>query len=116
MCARRLIDPLDGPLARARETAPAANSRWALPRTLAEWQTWRPRLLTRLQEALAPWPDRVPLGAEELEEHDAGAHRRLKVLYDSEAFSTVPAWTTWRVARRWTPSASAASASPSAER
>src|SRR5579871_1698642 len=92
MCAQRLIDPLDGILARAKAAVPASDSQWALPRTAAEWQPWRMRLRTRLLEALGPWPETVPLAAEEVERHDAGDHWRIKLLYDSDAFTTVPAW------------------------
>ncbi len=92
MCAQRLIDPLDGILARARSTAPSPGSHWTLPRTAAEWQPWRMRVKTRLVEALGSWPESVPLAAEEGQRHDAGDHWRIKVLYDSDAFTTVPAW------------------------
>lgn len=87
--ASRLIDPLDGLLARAKATAPTA---WPLPQTPAEWTVCRPRTLARLQEALGMWPEAVPLAAEETARHDEGDHWRLRVLYDSDAFSTVPAW------------------------
>ncbi|HEV7216090.1 MAG TPA: hypothetical protein VGP33_13325, partial [Chloroflexota bacterium] len=60
MVAQRRIDPLDGILARAA-SGPAPE----LPHTAAEWQTWRPQALARVQQALAPWPERVPLAAEE---------------------------------------------------
>src|SRR3990172_2528447 len=87
MCARRLIDPLDGILARA-----AAAPSLTLPAARAEWQAWRPRALARLREALGRWPEQVPLDAEETERHDAGDHWRVRVLYDSDALRTVPAW------------------------
>jgi dienelactone hydrolase len=92
MCAQRFIDPLDGLLARAAATEPAPDSRWALPSTRTAWEAWRPRARARLQEALGPYPESVPLAAEETERHDAGDHWRSKVLYDSDAFTTVPAW------------------------
>jgi dienelactone hydrolase len=87
--ASRLIDPLDGLLARARATASTA---WSLPQTPEEWRDWRPRTVARLKEALGTWPERVPLAAEETDRHDEGDHWRVRVLYDSDAFSTVPAW------------------------
>src|SRR5439155_25129599 len=88
MCAGRLIDPLDGTLARARSDRPALE----LPRTRSDWEEWRPRALACLRAALGRWPDPVPLAAEEVERHDEGNYWRIKVLYDSDAFSTVPAW------------------------
>ena len=92
MCAQRFIDPLDGILARAAATEPDEQSPWALPRTRAAWAAWRLRAKSRLLEALGPWPESVPLAAEEVERQDGGDHWRTKVLYDSDAFSTVPAW------------------------
>jgi dienelactone hydrolase len=89
MCAQRLIDPLDGILARAQA---AASTSIPLPKTADEWHAWRPQVMTKVREALGPWPERVPLAAEELERQDAGDHWRIKVLYDSDAFTTVPAW------------------------
>ncbi len=88
MCARRLIDPLDGILARARTDVPSL----ALPRTRAEWVEWRSQAQASLRAALGRWPDPVPLAAEEVEQHDDGDYWRIKVLYDADAFSTVPAW------------------------
>ncbi|HEY8744826.1 MAG TPA: hypothetical protein VIU62_17190 [Chloroflexota bacterium] len=44
--ASRLIDRLDGLIARAKATASTA---WSLPQTPAEWPVWRPRALARLQ-------------------------------------------------------------------
>ena len=87
MCAQRLIDPLDGILARA-----ATGASLRLPDSPAAWQRWRPQALERVRQALAPWPDQVPLAAEETARHDAGDHWRIRVLYDSDAFTTVPAW------------------------
>lgn len=89
MDPQRLIDPLEGILARSRAIAPAA---WPLPRTWTDWEAWRRRTLSRVQEALGAWPEHVPLAVEETVRHDAGDHWRLKVFYDSDAFTTVPAW------------------------
>jgi len=88
VCAKRLIDPLDGILARAAATDPDL----ALPSTSTEWESWRVQAMSRLRHALGPWPERVPLDAEEVERHDEGDYWRIKVLYDSDAFTTVPAW------------------------
>jgi len=46
LMASRLIDRLDGLIARAKATASTA---WSLPQTPAEWPVWRPRALARLQ-------------------------------------------------------------------
>jgi len=84
----RLIDPLDGILARAA----AQRTALELPRTQPEWRQWRPRALERLRAALGTWPERVPLEAEEGEPEDAGDHWRTRVVFDADAFSSVPAW------------------------
>ena len=88
MAAARLIDPLDGILARAAAQRPALE----LPRSRAEWEEWRPRALERLRAALGPWPEAVRLDPAEGDTADAGDHLRTRIVFESDAFSAVPAW------------------------
>lgn len=88
MCAKRLTNPLEGILARDRATRPSLS----LPTDAAQWREWRPRALARVREALGSWPEPVPLDAEEVERHDDGDYWRVKILYDSDPYSTVTAW------------------------
>jgi dienelactone hydrolase len=86
--AARLIDPLDGILARAAAQRPTLE----LPRTGREWEQWRPRALEALRDALGAWPERVPPNPEVGAPEDAGDHWRRRVVYDADAFTSVPAW------------------------
>jgi dienelactone hydrolase len=88
MCAKRLINPLDGILARDRATRPVLS----LPKNEAEWRAWRSEALARLRDSLGSWPEQVPLEPEEVERYEEDGYTRIKVLYDSDLFSTVPAW------------------------
>jgi dienelactone hydrolase len=53
---------------------------------------WRLRLAARLDHALGPQPDAVPLAVEVLDSVDCGTYRRDHVVYDSERFMSVPAY------------------------
>jgi dienelactone hydrolase len=86
--SRPYVDPVEGLLARLRATSVPVDS----PPSAAEWPAWRSRTLARLRQALGPFPEAVPLDVTVLERHDEGDYWREKVLYDSEAYATVPAW------------------------
>jgi dienelactone hydrolase len=86
--ARRYLDPVGGLLARVQATAAPVEA----PRTPAEWATWRERTLQQVLAALGPFPERVPLDVEVTERHDHARYTRERVLYQSEAYATVPAW------------------------
>lgn len=88
MCAQRYVDPVEGLLARVRATAAPRP----VPESAEQWPVWREQTLARLRAALGPFPEPVPLNAEVVGRHDEGDYTREKVVYDSEAFATVPAW------------------------
>ena len=85
---RPYIDPVEGLIARAKHTAAPLG----LPTTASEWRAWHERTLRQVREMIGPYPDPAPLNVEVVERHDEGNYIREKVLYDSEAFATVPAW------------------------
>ena len=85
---RPYIDPVEGLIARAKQTAAPLN----LPSDAEEWRAWHERTLRQVREMIGAYPDPVPLNVEVVERHDEGSYIREKVLYDSEAFATVPAW------------------------
>jgi dienelactone hydrolase len=53
---------------------------------------WRTRCRARLGELLGPLPDRVPLDLETVESVDCDGYRRDKIVYDTEATMSVPAY------------------------
>ena len=59
--------------------------------TRAEWLEWRSHLREKLGELAGPRPERVPLNAEVLESVDCGEYTRHRVVYDTEAHTSVPA-------------------------
>ena len=85
---RPYIDPVEGLIARAKHTAAPL----ALPTTASEWRAWHERTLRQVREMIGAYPDPAPLNVEVVERHDEGSYIREKILYDSEAFATVPAW------------------------
>ena len=85
---RPYIDPVEGLIARAKQTAAPLN----LPSDAEEWRAWHERTLRQVREMIGAYPDPVPLNVEVVERHDEGSYIREKVLYDSEEFATVPAW------------------------
>ena len=60
---------------------------------LATFAAWRDRFHERLTAMMAPWPETVPLRLESEEEPVEGdGYRRLRVVFDSEATMSVPAY------------------------
>ncbi len=53
---------------------------------------WRDRCRVRLDGLLAPWPEPVPLDLEVFESVDCGPYRRDRVVFDTEATMSVPAY------------------------
>jgi dienelactone hydrolase len=53
---------------------------------------YRERADARLHDLLAEWPQPVPLDVEVLEHDDAGPYRRERIVFDSEAIMSVPAF------------------------
>jgi dienelactone hydrolase len=56
------------------------------------FEAWRERFRIRLDEALAPWPERVPLELEITDEEACTGYRRQRVVFDSEQTMSVPAY------------------------
>ncbi|MGO8870834.1 MAG: alpha/beta hydrolase family protein [Acidimicrobiales bacterium] len=67
---------------------------------LSGFEPWRARFEERLQEALSPWPDRVPLDTEVTEEVACDGFRRSRVVFDTEGAMSVPAFLLVPVGRR----------------
>lgn len=55
-------------------------------------RAWQARAATRLGALLGPLPERVPLSLEVLSSEDCGTYRRDHVVFDSEAWMSVPAY------------------------
>jgi dienelactone hydrolase len=77
----------------------ATSERDGLPfGDLSGFDAWRERFEARLQDALAPWPERVPLNLEvtdETDHDDDGAalgFRRQRIVFDTEDTMSVPAY------------------------
>ncbi len=60
--------------------------------TAEEWSAWRDGLRAALHELLSPWPQSVPLQAVEEEPFEEEGYWRQRVVFDSEADMSVPAW------------------------
>jgi len=88
MSGMAYIDPVEGLIARVKATAAPV----LVPRGPDEWPGWRAAMRFQVRRALGPFPDPVPLNPRVVERYDEGDYTREKVLYDSEAFATVPAW------------------------
>ncbi len=59
---------------------------------LADFEAWRVRCRDRLVELLGPWPAPVPLNFETLDEERGDGYRQTRVVFDSEAGMSVPAY------------------------
>jgi dienelactone hydrolase len=57
-----------------------------------EFEAYRERARERLRTLLGGWPERVPLDIEVLERDDAGSYTRERIVFDSEATMSVPAY------------------------
>jgi dienelactone hydrolase len=65
-----------------------------------ELEPWRARVRTRLDELLGPAPARVPLDLETIESVDCGTYQRDRIVFDTEATMSVPAYLMVPHARR----------------
>ena len=61
-------------------------------KTIDDWRKWRRKFRARLVRNLGKMPERVPLRAETLSREDMGTFVREKVVYDTEACASVPAY------------------------
>jgi dienelactone hydrolase len=59
---------------------------------LATLEPWQARCRGRLVELLGPWPEPVPLNLETLDEEHCDGYRQARVVFDSEAGMSVPAY------------------------
>ena len=59
---------------------------------LSTFGPWRDRFRQRLDRALAPWPDRVPLALETTDEVACGGYSRQRIVFDTEDTMSVPAY------------------------
>jgi len=59
---------------------------------LATLEAWRTRCRDRFVELLGPWPEPVPLNLETVDEERCDGYRQAKVVFDSEAGMSVPAY------------------------
>lgn len=57
-----------------------------------DFESWRRRRRQRLDELLGPWPEAVPLELETLETVQCEGYARHKVVFDTEATMSVPAF------------------------
>ncbi len=62
------------------------------PASPDELEPWRGRVRRRLAELLGPLPSPVPLAVEVLDSVDCGSYRRARIVFDSEAAMSVPAY------------------------
>jgi dienelactone hydrolase len=60
--------------------------------TAEEAKAWQRRFRDQIKNLLGPTPPEVPLNPEIVEEVDMGHYVRRKVVYDSEAYASVPAY------------------------
>lgn len=60
--------------------------------TEAEARKWRGRALAKIRDLLGETPEWTPLEAEVLQTADMGSYVREKIVYDSDPYSTVPAY------------------------
>ena len=58
----------------------------------AEARKWRSRALAKIRDLLGESPEWVPLQAETVESVDAGTYVRHKIIFDSDHYSSVPAY------------------------
>jgi dienelactone hydrolase len=61
-------------------------------KSVEDWRAWRRAFKRALVKQLGPDPESVPLRPEVIERADMGDYLREKVVYDSDAFNSVPAW------------------------
>lgn len=85
----RILRPQDTCLAMLKAHKPSLAFK---AKTKPQWQAWQHKLREAIVHELEPMPARVPLRAEVLMTREAPAYCAQKVVFDSDAFSSVPAW------------------------
>jgi dienelactone hydrolase len=77
---------------RLRLDATVAADPLAVDALASEFDAWHGRVEARLASALGPAPAAVPLDVETVEVEDAGTYRRERIVFDTEAAMSVPAF------------------------
>ncbi|MDO8589514.1 MAG: alpha/beta fold hydrolase [Armatimonadota bacterium] len=85
----RYITPTDGIWAWMREHKPLMSFN---ARNASECKVWQRRFRSLIRKLLGPVPPRVPLNPEITEEIDMGDYTRKRVIFDADAYATVPAY------------------------
>lgn len=85
----RNLDPFTATMAMVAEHRPRLK---CTATTREEWRAWRTAFDAALRANLGKLPDPVPLNAEITERVDCGAYWRERVLFDSTAWDSVPAY------------------------
>jgi dienelactone hydrolase len=83
------LSPFDAVMAMIADATPRLRCEAA---TREQWQTWRIAFEAALRANLGKTPQPVPLNAEVTERVDCGDHWRERVLFDTTAWDTVPAY------------------------
>lgn len=86
---RRIFTQAEATWARLRARTPSLPCK---VKSVEDWRTWRRAFKRALVKQLGPDPERVPLRPEVLERTDMGDYIREKVVYDTDAFNSVPAY------------------------
>jgi len=86
---RRIFTQHEATMARLKARKPLHPCK---AKTKAEWQGWRRTFRRALVRELGPNPEEVPLRPKTVERSDQGDYVREKVVFDSDAFNSVPAW------------------------
>ena len=60
--------------------------------TKADWKTWRKQFRRHMRRHLGPKPDPVPLEVETLEQTQHDGYTREKIIFNPDAFSSIPAY------------------------
>ncbi len=86
---KRIFTQHEATMARLKARKPLLQCK---AKTVDEWRAWRRRFRRALVRELGPDPEQVPLNAEIIDRSDQGDYIREKVVFDSDAFNSVPAW------------------------
>ena len=60
--------------------------------TKTDWQEWRKQFRRHIRRHLGPIPDPVPLEVETLEQIQEDGYTREKIIFNPDAFSSIPAY------------------------
>ena len=86
---RRILRPEESCLAMLKANKPSLPFK---AKTQTEWQTWRRKFKQAIFGELKPFPKEVALRPEVLDARETPAFRAEKIVFNSDAFSSVPGW------------------------